>query len=542
MSGHPGNNELKAFVAGRTDPELLERIAVHLEACPTCVERLETLPDEDPLTRDLRACVAAEDSGVRDLRGRRMGPYELLEQLGHGAMGVVYRAFDLRLKRDVALKLILAGEYADPERRHRLRQEAETIASLRHPGIVQVYDVGEADGIVYLALELLHPGGLAVLTAHQRRPARWYAELVRQMAEPLHYAHQAGIVHRDLKPQNLLIAPSNDPQRYWPDLHHSAGSRPPQVKIADFGLCLALDEDSRLTKDGMMLGTPDYMAPEQVPDTTLPVGVTTDIFSLGAILYELLTGTPPFHANTLARHLQRLREDEPLAPRRSDPRIPLELEAICLKCLEKNPARRYQSALALADDLQRFLDGEPVLARPPSLARKVMLWARRRPVFAFHISAALLLYALHLVAMWVLQEPRHLGDAHDKFSVVILGWIAIAYLLERVRRHPGRRHFGEYLFALFPVALLHAEHWVGTGPDEVIVILFVLMIPAAALIRPTAGMILTVTAATLASFVVFVSWKAHIGTFTYSPEFILFFSLVLFLLGLQTLLLVKRLR
>ena len=541
MSEHPGKAELLAFVNGDTDAEAAERVAAHLQACPECVDRLEALPDEDRLTRELRACVTSENDSAADMSGRRIGPYELLDQLGYGAMGMVYRAFDPRLKRDVALKLILAGEYADSERRRRLRQEAETTAGLQHPGIVHIYDVGEADGIIYLALELLYPGGLGVLTGNKRRSARWCAELLRQVAESLHYAHQAGIVHRDLKPENLLVAPGNDPRHYWPDLNDCPDSHPPLFKIADFGLSLVLDDDARLTRAGMMLGTPDYMAPEQAPDNPLPVDVTTDIFSLGAILYELLAGAPPFHADTLAEQLRRLREDEPQAPRRSDPGIPRELEAICLKCLEKHPARRYRSAQALADELQRFLDGEPVLARPPGLGRRVMLWARRKPIFAAHISAAVLLYALHLIAMWILKEPRHMGDAHGRITLVMLGWLSAAYLLERIRQHPDRHRLGEYLFAMFPLVLIQAEHWVGTGPDGVYFVLFVLLIPAAALIRPTSRMILTATGATLVSFIIFINLKMQLGNVEYSTEFVLFFLLALVLLGMQILLLVKRL-
>ncbi len=541
MSSHPGEEELRDFVNGRADGQSSQRIATHLEACADCVERLEELPHDDSLIGELRACMTPESDTAPDLRRRCIGPYELLDQLGYGAMGVVYRAFDTRLKRDVALKLMLAGEYADPEKRKRLRQEAETIASLQHPGIVQVYDVGEADGIMYMALELLHPGGLGVLAGPQRRSARWCAELVRQVSESLHYAHQAGFVHRDLKPENLLIAPGNDPQRYWPDLRDTEGDQPPRVKIADFGLCLDLDDESRLTRAGMMLGTPDYMAPEQAPENGLPVGVTTDIFAMGAILYELLTGRPPFHADNLADQLRLLQEGEPPAPRGITPDVPRELEAICLKCLEKNPARRYPSALALADDLTRFLAGEPVLARPAGPVRKIMLWAQRKPILATHISAAVLLYILHLVAMWGLQEPRHMGDAHDRISLGMLGWLCAAYLFERIRQTPGQRLVGEYLFALFPMVMIHLEHWVGTGPDEVYILLFVLLVPGAALIRPTSGMILTATGATLASFVFFTTWKMRMGVAEYSTEFLLFFLLALTLLGMQTLLLVKRL-
>jgi serine/threonine protein kinase len=536
---HPHPEELQRFVTGRIDEARGDAIARHLETCPDCVARLEAMPGDDSLIRELRQCGDTATSAIPDLRGRRFGHFELLEELGRGGMGVVYRAFDLRLKRDVALKLILAGEFADPERRQRLRNEAETIAALQHPGIVQIHDVGEADGVMYLALELLHPGGLAVVAGSGRRSPRWCAALIRQLAEALQYAHDAGIVHRDLKPDNILLAPTADPRRPWPDLECPDGDEPPQVKIADFGLSKFADEETHLTRFGMMVGTPEYMAPEQAPDNDEPVGIAADIFAVGVLLYEMLVGETPFRADSLAGHLQRLRDAEPVPPRRRNRQVPRELEAICLKCLARKPAHRYPSAGALAADLQRFLDGEPVLARPHSSWRRAVLWARRSPAMATHISAALLLYGLHLLARLVLQEPVHVARA-GQMPLVFLGWAILVAVIEWTRRRPRHRILGEYLFALLPLLLVHAEHLVDTGPDGIFATVFMLFIPSALLIRPKASMVGLMTPATMASFTLYAVIDNLGATPFYTLEGIVMFNLFLLIMGLIAWLLLRR--
>jgi serine/threonine protein kinase len=540
VNGHPDLTLLRRFVAGRLAEEEATEVAEHLEGCEACVEQLEAQPEEDALVDELRACALPEEAAAPDLRGRRVGRYELLEELGRGGMGVVYRAFDPRLKRDIALKLILAGEYADAEKRLRLRQEAEAIAALQHPGIVQVHDVGEADGFTYLALELLHPGGLHLLTGKGRRSQRWTAALMRQIAETLEHAHAAGFIHRDLKPENLLLAPSDDPLRLWPDPETLHADQPPRVKITDFGLCKPLDDDPRLTRAGVMLGTPDYMAPEQAPDSDAPVGAAADIFALGAILYELLAGEPPFHRDSMARQLKSLRDDEPRRPRTLVPGISRELESICLKCLEKEPARRYASARELADDLGRFLEGQPVLARPLTPWRRLVGWARRKPLLAGHLCIGLSLYLLHLFARWVMEIPEHVNVNPKAINLVFASWLAAAWGIEWIRQQPGRQRLAEFLFILLPLALFQTEHWLGTGPDETFIALFVLCIPGAALIRPEPRMIGLATLATLASYNLFAAIKHH-QTFTlHTLEHILFFNIILLTLALVIYLLLRR--
>src|SRR5262245_40562904 len=294
--------------------------------------------------------------------------YEILERLGEGGMGVVYKARQLSLKRVVALKMILGGARARPEERQRLRAEAEAAARLAHPNIVQVYEVGECGGLPYLALEYAEGGSLAQALAGTPLPPRRAAELVQALAGAVQFAHERGIVHRDLKPGNVLLQTA-------PSGRGLAGT----PKVADFGLARCLDQagasdPERRTPTGAILGTPSYMAPEQASGHTAGVGPACDVYALGALLYECLTGRPPFKAASLLETLEQVRSQEPVPPARLQAKLPPDLQTICLACLEKDPARRYASAGALADDLGRFLRGEPIHARPVSRWEQVRKW------------------------------------------------------------------------------------------------------------------------------------------------------------------------
>jgi serine/threonine-protein kinase len=290
--------------------------------------------------------------------------YEVRGVLGKGGMGVVYHAWHVPLQRAVALKMIRAradSAAADPGR---FRLEAEAVARVRHPNIVQIYETGEHEGAPYFALEYVEGGSLAQKAAGTPLPPRQAAELVQTLARAMHAAHQAGIVHRDLKPANVLLTADGQP------------------KIGDFGLAKKLEEDSGRTRSGDVLGTPSYMAPEQAQGHSKDSGPLVDVYALGAILYELLTGRPPFRAATVLETLEQVCNDDPVPPSRLQPRCPRDLQTVCLKCLEKEPQRRYRDASALADDLGRFLDGRPVLARRASLLERSIKWGRRRPAAA----------------------------------------------------------------------------------------------------------------------------------------------------------------
>jgi serine/threonine-protein kinase len=305
--------------------------------------------------------------------------YQIVAELGRGGMGVVYQARQCSLKRLVALKMILAGLHADPRARLRFRREAEAVARLQHPNIVQIYEVGEYDGRPFLSLECLEGGSLLRKVAGTAQPEREAARLVETLARAVHYTHQRGILHRDLKPTNVLLTADGTP------------------KVADFGLAKVLDADPGLTRSEALLGTPSYMAPEQAAGAT-KVGASADVYSLGAILYELLTGRAPFQGATPLSTLEQVRTREPVPPRRWRPSLSPDLETISLTCLEKEPGKRYPSAEALADDLARFLDGQPIQARPVPLWERWGRCARRRPALAAWGVVAAALVCLLLTA------------------------------------------------------------------------------------------------------------------------------------------------
>jgi serine/threonine-protein kinase len=311
--------------------------------------------------------------------------YQVLGELGRGGMGVVYKARQTALNRTVALKMVRAGGHAGAAERARFRGEAGAAARLSHPNIVQVYEVGEHQGCPYLAMEYVDGDSLAARTGGTPLPPRAAAELVRTLARAVHYAHERGVVHRDLKPANILLAAAcglaglpAKPQAATP-------------KIADFGLARCLDEAGQ-TRTGDVLGTPSYMAPEQAEGRPRDVGPHTDVYALGAILYELLTGRPPFRGTSLLETLEQVRAQEPVPPRLLQPKVPRDLEVVCLKCLEKEPARRYSSAAELADDLEHFLQGEAIRARGSGVVEQLArLLMRSQGDAHFHAWGALLL-------------------------------------------------------------------------------------------------------------------------------------------------------
>lgn len=298
-----------------------------------------------------------------------VGGYALLGVLGRGGMGVVYKANQVALKRVVALKMILAAGHAGPRELARFKTEAESVARLQHPNIVQVYEVGEADGHPFFALEFVSGGTLSRQLGGTPQPTRRSAEVVRALAEAMQCAHDRGVVHRDLKPANVLLTETGTP------------------KVTDFGLAKQLDTSSELTGTGAILGTPCYMAPEQATGRIDQIGATTDVYALGAILYEMLTGRPPFKGETAMDTMYQVTHDEPVTPRQLQPKVPRDLETICLKCLSKDPAKRYPTAQELAADLGRFLEDRPIRARPVGVIGRTRRWVRRNPAVAMAIAA-----------------------------------------------------------------------------------------------------------------------------------------------------------
>src|SRR5215831_9579752 len=362
--------------------ELLDREATPEEVCGACPDLLPAVRDRWRQICRARAELDAllpicphgslPTTTPEELPLPQVPGYEVESVLGRGGMGVVYRARHLRLGRLVALKMALAGSYAGPHERERFRREAEAVAALRHPNVVQVYDVGDADGRPYFTMELMEGGSLARKLTGAPQPPRQTAALLATLAGAVQAAHEAGVVHRDLKPGNVLLTADGTP------------------KVADFGLARRLDADERLTLSGAVLGTPSYTAPEQARGDRGAVGPRTDVYALGAILYECLTGRPPFRAGAAAATLQQVVADDPVPPRRLNPSVPADLETICMKCLSKEPRLRYASAEELANDLGRFQAGEPIRARPVGAVERAWKWAKRRPALAVLLGVTLL--------------------------------------------------------------------------------------------------------------------------------------------------------
>ncbi|WP_406698316.1 bifunctional serine/threonine-protein kinase/formylglycine-generating enzyme family protein [Singulisphaera sp. Ch08] len=342
------------------------------ELCPDNLERQERLRNRiQELERIYKVLRVSDESSSPAQGSKTIADLDLLEELGRGGMAVVFKARQTELKRIVAVKMILAGPYSRPEQVARFHAEAEVVARLEHPHIVTIHKLGEHEGRPVLVLEYMPGGTLAERYAGAPQPPTEAAKLVEALARAMHHAHGRGIVHRDLKPSNILLTADGVP------------------KVADFGLAKILDDDAGTTWTGDILGTPSYMAPEQAEGKSRSIGPATDVYALGAILYEALTGRPPFQGTTKQETLELVRTQEPVSPRRLQPKISRDLETICLTCLRKEPIRRYRSAEDLAEDLQRSLDGFPIRARRIGLGERIVRWVRRHPTLMAVVAAGL---------------------------------------------------------------------------------------------------------------------------------------------------------
>jgi len=379
------------------------------EFCPKCLFLQASAglldpgpdPDESSLAKDSSPQVAHLPSSLEcpasdsPLATRHpplppsFGDYELLEEIGRGGMGVVYRARQRSLARVVAIKMMAFGPGSSPELVKRFRAEPVSAASLHHPNIVAIHEVGIHEDQHFFVMDYIEGQSLARLVGSQPLPAKRAAAYLKTVAEAVHYAHGRGILHRDLKPSNVLIDAQDQPH------------------VVDFGLARQLEGDSELTVTGQVLGSPHYLPPEQAAGQRGRVSRRTDVYALGATLYHLLTGRPPFQAESLAQTLDLVLHAEPVAPHLLNPSVPRDLETICLKCLEKEPARRYPTAQALADELARFQAGEPIQARPPGPAGKAWRWCRRKPQLASLAAVAALLFVLGFTAvLWQWRQAE----------------------------------------------------------------------------------------------------------------------------------------
>jgi WD40 repeat protein/serine/threonine protein kinase len=368
----------------------------YLSRFPWLADRLELQLEIQGL---FRTALANEPSGEPPREGQPEAPsgFAIDEEIGRGGMGVVYRARQLALNRRVALKLVIAGQHADPARLARLRIEAEAVARLQHPNIVQIFEVGEHVGCPFLVLEYVEGSNLARVFAGAPQDPRRIAALMETLARAVHHVHQQGIIHRDLKPANILVTTDGIP------------------KITDFGLAKILEGASARTESGAVLGTPSYMAPEQVSGKPGRVGPATDVYALGALLYEGMTGRPPFRAENPLDTFQQVVSDEVVPPSRLLQKTPRDLETIALKCLAKEPQRRYADAAALADDLNRFLADRPIVARPINRLELAGRWCRRNPALgaAIGLAVAALLGITIVSSLYSLSLSRNARQAGE---------------------------------------------------------------------------------------------------------------------------------
>ena len=375
------------------------------EVCPACL--LETglgLLADEPVTETFDL---GHDDGARVPDRRKVAPasmlgdfgdYELLEEIGRGGQGVVYRAHQKSLNRTVALKVIGLGPWTTQAHLKRFRREAEAAASLDHPCIVPIYEVGERDGSCYFSMKFVEGGQLDKVVNREPISIRRGVVLIAKLARTVHYAHEHGILHRDIKPGNILLDPKGEPL------------------LTDFGLAGLVEKESTITRTIDVLGTPSYMAPEQAAGEHTKLNRTTDVYGLGAVLYQLLTGHPPFAGGTSYETIQLLLDTEPRQPRSWNPKIGRELSTICLKCLEKDPKRRYSSALGLAEDLEHWLRHEPICAKPSGFFTHAGKWVRRKPAIAALIASSIVLAG---VLGWNVWKSELISDPATK-SVAVL--------------------------------------------------------------------------------------------------------------------------
>jgi serine/threonine-protein kinase len=427
-----------------------------LEALENLAPAVETQPGEDPQHTDTRGA----DMTLPAAPPARFGQYELLDEIGRGGMGVVYRARQVGLDRLVAVKMILASHLASAEHVRRFQAEARAAARLQHPHIVAIHEVGQLHGQHYFTMEYVQGESLAQRIAKGNIDFTWAVRTMLKVARAVDYLHRQAVVHRDLKPSNILLDAEDHPY------------------VTDFGLAKVFTPGTDMTATGVIAGTPSYMSPEQASGSSQGVGPGSDVYSLGAIFYELLTLQPPFRNENPLDTLLQVLGGEPIAPRRLNAKIPRNLELICQKCLAKTPGERYASAAALADDLEHHLRGEPLAVRPPHLGQRAARWIRRQPALAARLGGLGVFYAVELANYALGTVTR---DFHLQISLLLAIWAIASIVCQQFLEHRRWGTATQFVWGAIDSLLFLAVLLVGNGVASSLVIGYALLIVGASL-------------------------------------------------------------
>ncbi|HET6323104.1 MAG TPA: serine/threonine-protein kinase [Planctomycetaceae bacterium] len=437
--------------------------SVLLERHPSLVKwvrHLELLDRLAPEGRPSERRSADQPRRGEDAAPQPFGKYELLGEIGRGGMGVVYRAHQTDLDRPVALKMILSSRLASPDDVRRFYAEARAAGSLRHPNIVGIHEAGEVHGQHFFAMDFIEGRSLAQELERGPFDAQRAAECVAAVGRAVQYLHDHNMIHRDLKPSNILLAPDGTPY------------------VTDFGLAKMYGGNSAHTQSGLIVGTIGYMSPEQAAGHAPAHSPMSDIYSLGAILFELLTGRPPFQNASPIDTLLEVIESEPPRPRQLNRSIPLALELVCLRCLEKDPRRRYPSAAALVEDLEHFLRGEPLNVTPAGVIHRVLRWARREPTLAMHLGAI-------FISALIVQIKYMISGYDLPYHLVVMGlfaaWATVAVMCQFLLRRAHDNDIARYLWAAADTYLLTLTLYVADNPLGPLLVGYPLLIVASGL-------------------------------------------------------------